>query len=470
MKRIGYGVSALVLLLVVTQVACAQTPDEDAAILEPGIRIGIIGDQTGTLDLDQAYVVMGQGVQALSSRHLDVVIHVGDLLESSASEEEVVNQFAQATSILDNLPVSWFMTAGDHDVNPPVFQQDSDDRSREALFQELYGARVPAVLEHPYYSFDVGEYHFISLYSLEALHADPRWGNVFLSQIGDAQFDWLKQDLEANDTARGIVVFLHHPLWYNWSAWQPVHNVLRRYRVAAVVAGHFHYDQSEGRIDGIRYTVVGATGGTVKQGHRDAGNMQHVSVMTLKGHRQVGFELIPLSDNEPLRLTPRRDMDKIQAMDIVLGELWNFAANNPVFVKDDGSLVNACDSAEPARIEIAPIGNPTDKSMTVQIGYRPDDGNVVLSDVGFADGECEEVVDPFQCVLARSARIFFANNSSVSVNTFAPPLWGATLAVDGNAPPQAGTALNFDVRLDYEGISGSLYLEREVTTTIQSCN
>lgn len=440
----------------------AQTP------AAPPIRIGIIGDQTGANDLQQAYGVLTHGVQVLSTKNLDVVIHVGDLLESSASESAVRAQFAQASGILDQLPVGWYMTAGDHDVNPPGFQQDSPDRSREALFQELYGARVPAVLAHPYYSFNVGDYHFVSLYSLEALHSDPRWGNVYLNEISNAQFQWLAQDLENHKTARGIIVFLHHPMWYNWSAWQRVHRLMRRYPVAAVVAGHFHYDQGEGRLDDIRYIVVGATGGNVKQGDRDAGDVQHVSVMTVKGKSAVELQLISLSDNLPLTLTPREDMDKMQALDLVLGELWNFAATNPVFRKSDGSLVNACNSSQPARINISPIGNPTDKSIGVHIAFSATDSNVNLTAPGFTPGECASVSGAFDCVLARSARIFVANNSSVTVNSFAPPLWSTGLGHTGQ-PPAVGTVLNFDIHLRYTGKSGALALERRMSTVIGAC-
>jgi len=441
---------------------------ETATYYDPGIRIGIIGDQTGTADLNAAYGIMERGVQALSQQAPDVVIHVGDLLESRESEADIRNQFTQASAILDRLPARWYMTAGDHDVNPPAFQQDSSDRSREALFQELYGARVPAVLKHPYYSFNAGDYHFVALYSHEALHADPRWGNIFLAEVSDAQYQWLAQDLEYNKTAKAIVVFIHQPLWYNWSAWQRVHNLLKRYPVAVVVAGHFHYDQREGIIDGIRYGVVGATGGTVKQGDRDAGNVHHVSVLTVKSKSEVSVELISVSDNLPLKPTPRVDMDKIQAMDIVLGELWNFASTNPVFVKD-GQLVNACDSTEPAKIQITPVGNPTDDSMDVKIAFSSDDANVGLTSPGFVSGQCESVISPYECVLARSARIFVANYSSVTVNTFAGPLWETTLGVAGSQPPQAGAGLHFDIRLEYGGQSGNLGLERRATTTIQAC-
>src|SRR5258705_8903644 len=65
----------------------------DVAATEPEIRIGIIGDQTFSTDLNRSYGVMAQGVQVLSGKSLDVVIHTGDLLESSASEAAVRAQF-----------------------------------------------------------------------------------------------------------------------------------------------------------------------------------------------------------------------------------------------------------------------------------------------------------------------------------------------------------------------------------------
>src|SRR6202040_3425975 len=46
------------------------------------IKIGIIGDQTGAADLDKAYGVLRQGVDAMNREHPDVVLHAGDLVES----------------------------------------------------------------------------------------------------------------------------------------------------------------------------------------------------------------------------------------------------------------------------------------------------------------------------------------------------------------------------------------------------
>ena len=97
-----------------------------------------------------------------------------------------------------------------------------------------------------------------------------------------------------------------------------MHDLLRRHRTAAVVAGHFHYDQDEGEIDGIRYLVVGTTGGDTKAGSRDAGDAHHVTLLRLSG-RRLSVELLPLGGGGPLPLTPREDMDRIQALDVQLG-------------------------------------------------------------------------------------------------------------------------------------------------------
>src|SRR5437763_11885872 len=73
-----------VLLLVASSAACSAAvetrrgEDHTAAI-----RIGIIGDQTFSPDIQASYGVLQQGVDVLAGQHLDVVLHVGDLVEST---------------------------------------------------------------------------------------------------------------------------------------------------------------------------------------------------------------------------------------------------------------------------------------------------------------------------------------------------------------------------------------------------
>lgn len=444
--------------------ATAQGDDDSLNFLDP-IKIGIIGDQTFSSDIQASYGVLQQGVDILATKDLDVVLHVGDLIESTLSPAEVTALWNQGTAILDQLPVSWYMTAGDHEVNPPVFQQDSPDRSREQLFQQLYGARVPAVLNHLYYSFNVGNHHFISLYSGESLYSDSRFGNIFLSQIYDDQFNWLANDLEANQNARAIVVFLHQPLWYHWSGWQRVHELLRQYRVAAVINGHLHYNQNNGELDGIRYISVGATGAFKKDGSREAGDVDHVSVLKVGSPHQVSIKLFAL-DSLPLKLTPRVDMDRVQALHVQLGNFFNFTSSNPVFLKN-GQLVDACTNGNPATLEITQIGAPVDRPVEVRIDFTSVPAGVALSSPSFTPGECQTVITPTRCVMARNARTFFSNYSSVEINqSFGPALWQSGLT---SGSPQPGTVLNLLIKTRFQGDSGNLFLQTNVSTTVQAC-
>jgi 3',5'-cyclic AMP phosphodiesterase CpdA len=359
------------------------------------IRIGIIGDQTGAADLDKAYAVLQQGVDALKSQTLDIVLHVGDLVESTSQPDEIRRRFAQATTILSQLPVQWYMTAGDHDVNPPVWTPNSPDRSREQLFQSLYGAINPLVQQQLYYSFDLNNYHFVVLYSLEALDTDPRWGNVFYSRVSDAQYAWLTNDLAANAANKsGIMVLLHHPMWYMWSDWDRVHRLLAQYRVNTVIAGHFHYNQVDSRIDGIQYHVVGATGGDTKRGTPNAGALQHVSVLTINDDRSLDFRMIPLAPYVQIVWTGRQVMDRVQAVDSLLGNLWSFAGNSPVFLQN-GALVAACGTSAPAKLLLSQLGNATAAPVDVSISVTP---SVTVAG-SFGDGFCLQDVGPFSCRL-----------------------------------------------------------------------
>src|SRR5215203_4001178 len=427
------------------------------------VTIGIVGDQSYSTDLQRSYAVLEQGVGVLAAARPDVVLHVGDLVESTAGPDEIRARFEQASGILDRLPAPWYLTAGDHDVSPPGFEPNSSDRSREALFQELYGRRVPAFREHPWYSFDVGSVHFVSLYSHQALRADPRWGDIFLARIQSDQLAWLRRDLESHRRARAVVVFLHQPLWYHWSGWKPVHDLLRRHRTAAVVAGHFHYDQDEGEIDGIRYLVVDTTGGDTKAGSRDAGDAHHVTLLRLSGRRRVAVELLPVGGAGPLPLTPREDMDRIQALDVQLGNLWDFADKNRVYLKE-GRLVDACEGGQPARVRLAGLGNPIDLPLEVEVAFKSDPAGIVLDSPAFAAGLCAAGGG---CSLPPAARTLSSNYSSVDVQPAA--VWEAALKPAEGTPPKAGTVLTFELRTSFRGASGELFLERELRVAVAGC-
>jgi 3',5'-cyclic AMP phosphodiesterase CpdA len=431
------------------------------------IKIGIIGDQTGAADLDKAYGVLQQGVDVMTRERPDVVLHVGDLVESRQTPDEIKARFEQATAILNKLPMRWYMTAGDHDVSPPAFVQNSPDRSREALFQSLYGKLNPFVKKRLYYSFDVKNYHFVVLYSMEALDTDPRWGNIFYADISDEQYEWLAGDLASHAATRGVFVLLHQPLWYMWSTWDRVHQLLARYPTKAVIAGHFHYNQIDSRIGKIAYRVVGATGGDTKHGSANAGDLQHVTILTAKNDGSLDFRMIPLAPYSQIAWTKRPIMDRIQAQDVLLGNIFNFPSESPVFLKDS-ELVADCDKGGPAKLVLSHLGNADAVPVDVDIEIKAPNMLVVGS---FGSGLCVQVSGPLSCRLNPSAAVAVSNNSLVELAEFPlPPALWAGVVTAANPPPTPATPITVKVTVSFNADNQRFSVSGASTTTVKACN
>ena len=406
-----------------------------ATTLQAEIRIGFIGDQTGTDNLDTAYQTLAEGVTALNARRPHLVLHTGDLLESvqypnATPEEEFRAQFARATALLNQLRAPWHLAAGDHDVSAPYHQPD--ETHNRQLFQSLYS---PAK-EHLYYSFNHAGYHFVALSSQEFHNTDPRWGTTFRARLSDDQMVWLARDLEQHRRAKGIIVFLHQPLWYQWANWAPVHELLRRYRVRAVVAGHFHYNQDEGSLDGIRYLVTGATGGTTKHGSAGAGDLHHVSLLRIEG-RRIELEVIPLRQATPRAFSSRRDMDRVQALAVNVSNLFA------------DTTVDTC--AGKYELQLRSLGNPID--VPLRLSVRPVSSNYSPIESHYTPSVCGSGPD---CVLVPGMLVQSSNNSSV-VPERTQAVWTATLpphTVDGKAPQ-----LRLTVRAEFAGEREILHIE-----------
>ena len=446
-------------LLMLLIAACDSTD-------RPPLKIGIIGDQTGSKDLQKSYGTLASGVEILNKEGVGCVLHTGDLLESRVSPEQYRLQFEQAARVLDKLRMPWHLAPGDHDVNPPDFVPNSSDRSREQIFRELYEKREPQLTRTLSHSFDLDGYHFIALNSQEHLHADPRWGDIFLARLTDEQTTWLENDLNNHQTAKGIIVFLHQPLWYNWSGWLPVHQLLRRYPVRAVIAGHFHYDQDEGELDAIRYIVVGAAGADTKQANRDAGHVHHVTVITFQTG-EVNVRLIPIDGAEPLTLTPRADMDRIQAIDTLLWRLHTSGLKD-VLCLNDNQLYGP--NMQSARLSLVPIGNPIDLPVRINIQLLGD--KLILKNPQFLAGDCQQVLTDEQCIMAPGARVASSNNSSVAINDwFGPllPLWESGLEINQGSIISVGDTVQLKVRMSFQGTQGEMHVESLAATSISVC-
>jgi hypothetical protein len=447
------------------------------------LRIGIIGDQTSSRDIQKSYQILSQGIEVLSKENVACVLHTGDLVESRESPEKYRALFAQATGMLDKLGKPWHLAPGDHDVNPPDYVPDSTDRSREELYRLLYRQREPELTDTLNHSFDMKGYHFIALNSQEHLHVDPRWGDVFLTKFTTQQYNWLEKDLVKHRNAKGIVVFLHQPLWYNWSGWMPVHQLLRRYPVIAVIAGHFHYDQDEGEVDNIRYVVVGSTGGIVKDASRDAGNVHHVTVMSITG-RKVEFRLIPVDGSGPLQITPRADMDRVQAIATSFGDLSCFVNDFPcpkekqnfLCLKDKQIYGN---NGQAAKLSLVLIGNPIDLPATLRVQLLGD--KLSLLNPHYITGSCRQVLSDGSCILAPGDRIASSNTSSVVVRDKIfdkgmivpiPHLWESGLTIKSGSSVNVGDFVNLKLHVSFQSSQGIFFVESDplsAQTAITAC-
>lgn len=387
--------------------ACA--PDKDSLL------IGIVGDQFGAYDSDEAFDIMEKGVAMLADYHPNILLHVGDMVESVRDVntfEDYETLFNRASGIMEGTGLPWLVALGDHDVVPPGYQPLSGDRSRETWFLSLSQKTSLPLDSLPYYSYTLNGYHFISLYSMENLHTDPRWGSIFLNQITDTQLEWLKRDLETHKSSKAMVVLVHHPNWYVWSNWSRVHDVLKQYKVKAVIAGHYHYDQDDGEIDGIRYLVMGATGGALKDSDAHSGGSSMVGLMKLTPEGVEDIRLVDVPGDTLLELTPRRSMDRIQALSCMLDNLY----------QDRNLIHTPAGSPEKVIIRLASLANPIDVPIHLSIDTNPRD---------FEESHWINSPDTIPPVtLDPGERIGWANYSNTGQWFTPPPLWEGIIRRD----------------------------------------
>jgi len=419
------------------------------------ITVGIVGDQFGSYDADKSYQIMQSAVQKLRSHNPDILLHVGDITETIRdvnSFEDYRANFEKAITIMNGSGKPWLLAVGDHDVVPPKYQVCSSDRSREQWFMDCCQRYDTPVGEKPYYSTDVKGYHFISLYSLENLHTDPRWGSIFLNKINSDQLTWLRDDLEANKNSEGVIVLVHHPHWYVWSNWMEVHEILRDYFVIAVIAGHYHYDQDDGIIDGIHYIVMGSSGGVVKETDAHSGGAQEYAILNLKGRNIKALNLFEVESDSVLELTPRQSMDRIQALSCMLDNLWQdirlVKNENKIVAQNSGSSVNN-------HIGLVSLANPIDIPIEITIKF-PD--TLIRNPIWNTTDSSLDGYGPV--VLKAGERIGWANYSNVGQWYQPSAIWQAEIIPDINF-----SQITLSVMVKFEDTKHR-FIRRELTYSV----
>ncbi len=174
--------------------------------------------------------------------------------------------------------------------------------------------------------------------------------------------EWLKEDLKNNKQKNGTIVLVHHPHWYVWQNWKPIHDILKEYDTHAVIAGHYHYDQDEGEIDGIRYLVMGSTGGVIKEADKHT-SAQEIGILTINPKGVKDVYLYDLDTGEELEWTSRISMDRIQALSCMLDNLWK----DESLYKENGRVYAENKEKPISDIDLESLVNPIDLPVRIHI-------------------------------------------------------------------------------------------------------
>jgi len=264
-----------------------RVPSADGAFFEAGFttapkpgtadwRLVVYGDNRSNPDTHR------RNVEQIMKLKPGIILNSGDLVaRGSVYEQWKAQYFDPLRGLAEYVPI--FPCLGNHEQNADHYYNYTS---------------VPNENGEVYYSFDYANAHIISL------NSNTRDAPY---QRGEAQTEWLIEDLKANQDKEWIIVFFHHPLFrchptrgitgQRW-VWQPI---FEEYGVDLVVNGHDHYYQrtyaigSYSGIDrkGVYHLISGGGGaGTypiVPKIHAAARRrVHHITVMDVMGDRIIG--------------------------------------------------------------------------------------------------------------------------------------------------------------------------------------
>ncbi|MCG8425263.1 MAG: metallophosphoesterase [Proteobacteria bacterium] len=204
------------------------------------IRFAVYGDVRG------GHRTHGALVASIVNEAPDFVVVTGDLVLRGTDEGDWQRFFAITGQLLATIP--YYPVAGNHDMG-----RSGDQRRRMNEIFELWPGPENRPSWGHWYSFDVGDVHFVMLDSNAYQYHE--------------QLVWLEQDLRAarERGVRAIFAAVHHGPYsrglhrghqYAAETYAPV---LARYGTTLTFSGHDHLYQ-RGEVDGFAYIVSGGGG------------------------------------------------------------------------------------------------------------------------------------------------------------------------------------------------------------------
>ena len=265
-------VVGIVLCLVPIAIGTAQTPDfpERMPIVErpfsddpDKFSFAIIGDKTGG-GLDK-WPVFDRAIDEINVLKPDFAIMVGDLIQGDTRDpEQLAAEWAEFWQHESDLSVPFLPLPGNHDITNTVMYEYWKDNIGRTYSAFTYKNCLFIML-------NTEEWH-------DPVHAEWDWEKGW---FGEAQTQYVKDELVQHPDVRHTFVMLHRPIWlYENSGWEQIEEALGN-RAYTVFAGHYHNLTLHTRND-HRYFVLSATGGGLTpQEAPEAGAFDHYSIVTV---------------------------------------------------------------------------------------------------------------------------------------------------------------------------------------------
>ena len=223
-------------------------------------QIAVVTDRTG----GHRPGIWMKGVNRLNMLRPEFVVSVGDLIEGYTEDrQQVEKEWKEFLGFIDELDMKFFFVAGNHDLTNSMMHE---------VWRNHFGPE--------WYSFNYKGVHFVCLCS-----EDPS------SHLGEAQLQWIAQDLEKSKNARWTLIFIHKPLWAyadrekaagnpDNTGWTHVEAALGD-RPRTVFAGHHHSYVQFDR-GGLKYYQLATMGGGSQLRGQSYGEFDHVVWLTME--------------------------------------------------------------------------------------------------------------------------------------------------------------------------------------------
>lgn len=215
-------------------------------------RIGAFGD-CGNNSVNQRNV-KNSVLKYLGNNYMDAWLLLGDNAYNSGTDAEFQSKFFNVykDDLLKRYPM--YPSPGNHDYNDKDFPgavEHAQMTHQTAYYQNFTmptqgeAGGVPSGTQ-AFYSFDIGNIHFLSLDSYGMEENQYRLYDTLGPQV-----QWVKKDLEANKNKQWVVAYWHHPPYTMGShssddvdelmfIRENFIRILERYGVDLVLCGHSH--------------------------------------------------------------------------------------------------------------------------------------------------------------------------------------------------------------------------------------